>query len=142
MSADRHEDRILQLHPAPAAPAFRMVWLGKDVDGFWQATSEPVALLALVERTWYVRPLADLPGDPRARRRFIRERERRVEAMAHDLNTATAFTMACEAENSDDEVVSVLAADADWETVIGAITVAQSAIFGRSRQRAKVGARA
>jgi hypothetical protein len=123
-----HEDVILSVIPAPPGPRPLLILsIFQDPDGWWQGWAEPVLFAAIVERRWYTERLHDLPGDPRARRRFLRERERRIEVCAYDPNALGGLAPLSEIvrEAGDSGLVEVLPADAEWEDVVEAIRSAQ-----------------
>jgi hypothetical protein len=124
MSEDRREDVILSV--VPAAPQRPLVLLScwQDPAGWWQGWAEPVLFVGLVERRWYSRAVDELPADPRARRRFLRTRERSLEPIAYDVNATSGLSVRGEFSDETEASPAVLPTDAGWEEVIGALKFA------------------
>lgn len=96
--ADARDDVILSLGPAPAQPwAVYGVW--RDDDGWWSGWAEPVdghdaCALALVERRWYTMPL----NARSMREAYLKETERRIEAVCYDPDTQSGLAPASQAD--------------------------------------------
>lgn len=134
---EHYEDTIVSVSIASDARPTKVISVWRDSEGWWNGWAEPVTHVALVQRSWYTRPVQQLPGDPRQRRRFLRERERTLEPVTYDVNALGGFSTLSGLRDGAcaGEYIDVIAADADWEDVMRTVQSAQS--MQRSTAKAK-----
>jgi hypothetical protein len=139
MNADKWEDVIKQLIPASPVRPLLILSVFEDAGGWWRAFAEPVTALALVERRHYVRAIDDLPGDPRARRRFLREVEQFIEPTSFDPGATTGVSTLSEQSfgSGFNERVHVVPGDIDWEDLFRLVEETENSVRRARARREK-----
>jgi len=130
--SDRAEGIILSLIPAPPACPLRVLSV-VEVDGWISGWAEPVVMMALVERRFYTRNVAELPGDPLERRTYVETTERNIEPVIYDANATTGLSTwsDLQAMCSHNEDLSVIRDDIAWDEIIE-----RAAYLSRRQRRA------
>jgi hypothetical protein len=110
------------------------IW--QDRDGWLSAWSEPVTMLAVVERRYYSLPHPDVPEAKR--KRYLREFETIIEPVIYDPNSLSGYSTLSDLNGeSRDEIVSVEPAASSWEDLMRRADVVQGIIRYREETRRK-----